>query len=216
MAGEYRDMLGDGNFYLEIQDHGINDQKKVNEGLLKIAGDLNIPLVATDDCHYIERSDSVAHDVLLCIQTGRTINEASRMKFPTDNFYFRSTEEMKKLFSSVPEAIMNTVDIDEKCNLELTFGERFVPTFHIPDSKTADEYLEELCQQGFEARFGRGNKEAVDRLKHELSVIEEMGYASYFLIVWDVIRNAREKGLTVGPGRGSAAGSLAAYVLGVT
>ena len=216
VAGEYRDMMGDGNFYLEIQDHGIDDQKKVNEGLLKMAGSMDIPLVATNDCHYIERGDSAAHEVLLCIQTGTSINDPKRMKLPTDDFYFRSPAEMMDLFSAVPDAISNTLDIVEKCNLELTLGRSLLPKFDVPDGKTADAYLEELSTEGLKARFDAGDKEAVGRLKHELSVIGEMGFASYFLIVWDVIRHAKEQGIMVGPGRGSAAGSLTSYVLGIT
>lgn len=146
-------MMGDGNFYLEIQDHGIADQRKVNEGLLRIARNLNMPVVATNDCHYIERSDSIAHDVLLCVQTGVTINEPKRMKFSTDNFYFRSPEEMKSLFSSVPEAISNTVEITEKCNLELKFQENLMPQFPVPKGKTPESYLEELCQEGLKLLF---------------------------------------------------------------
>ncbi len=216
VAGEYRDMMGDGNFYLEIQDHGIADQRKVNEGLLKIARNLNIPVVATNDCHYIERSDSIAHDVLLCVQTGVTINEPKRMKFSTDNFYFRSPEEMKSLFSSVPEAISNTVEITERCNLELNFEENLMPQFPVPKGKTPESYLEELCQEGLKARFGSANKKAQERVEHELSVIKQTGYTSYFLIVWDVVHYAKGKGIRVGPGRGSVVESMVAYVLGIT
>lgn len=216
VAAEYRDMMGDGNFYMELQDEGIDGQKKVNEALLKIAKNLNIPVVATNDCHYIERSDSAAHDVLLCIQTAATINDPGRMKFSTDNFYFRSPDEMKSLFASVPEALSNTIVITEKCNLELNFGESLLPKFNVPDGKTADEYLEELCRRGIKIRFRKETKEIFSRLKHELSVIEKLGYASYFLIVWDVIKYAKENRVVVGPGRGSASSSLVAYVLGIT
>ncbi len=216
VAGEYKDMLGDGNFYLEVQDHGIVDQRKVTEGLLRISRDLEIPLVATNDCHYIEQSDSEAHGVLLCIQTGSTINDPGRMKFSTDNFYFRSTKEMEKLFSSVPGAILNTMDIAEKCNLELSFVENLMARFAVPEGKTPESYLEQLCREGLKARFGSANKKAQERIEHELSVIKQTGYTSYFLIVWDVVRYAKENGFRVGPGRGSVVGSMVAYVLGIT
>ena len=216
VAGEYKDMLGDGNFYLEVQDHGIVDQRKVTEGLLRISRDLEIPLVATNDCHYIEQSDSEAHGVLLCIQTGSTINDPGRMKFSTDNFYFRSTKEMEKLFSSVPGAILNTIDIAEKCNLELSFVENLMARFAVPEGKTPESYLEQLCREGLKARFGSANKKALERIEHELSVIKQTGYTSYFLIVWDVVRYAKENGFRVGPGRGSVVGSMVAYVLGIT
>ncbi len=216
VAGQYRDMFGSKDFYLELQDHGIKEQKKVNEGLIEIGKSLDIPLVATNDCHYIERSDSAAHEVLLCIQTGASVNDPARMRFSTDAFYFRSVEEMKALFSSVPEAIQNTIEITEKCNLELNFDENLLPRFPVPEGKTPDSYLEDLCERGLETRFGTGDGEAHDRINHELSVIKETGYASYFLIVWDVVRHAKENGLKVGPGRGSAAGSLVSYVLGIT
>ncbi len=168
VAGEYGDMMGDGNFYLEIQDQGIENQGRVNEGLLRIARNLNIPVVATNDCHYIERSESVAHDVLLCVQTGVTINEPKRMKFSTDNFYFRSPEEMKSLFSSVPEAISNTVEITEKCNLKLNFEDNLMPQFPVPKGKTQERYLEELGQEGLKASFGSANKKAQERIEHEV------------------------------------------------
>lgn len=216
VAAFYRDMMGAGNYYLELQDQGIKGQNEVNEELIKIGKDLGIPLVATNDCHYIEQDDSSAHEVLLCIQTGTTINDPSRMRFPTDKFYFRSVEEMKALFASVPEAIINTIDIVEKCNLEMDLGKNLLPQFDVPEGETPDSYLEKLCRGGMSERFGNGNKEVHERLEHELNLIKETGYASYFLIAWDVVRFARENGLQVGPGRGSAAGSLVTYVLGIT
>ncbi len=217
VAALYRDMMGNGNYYLELQDQGINGQNEVNEELIKIGKDLGIPLVATNDCHYIEQDDSSAHEVLLCIQTGTTINDPSRMRFPTNNFYFRSVDEMKSLFSSVPDAISNTIDIVEKCNLELDLGRNLLPQFDVPEGETPDSYLEKLCRDGLEKCFGGSSSKNVrERLEHELNLIKETGYASYFLIAWDVVRFAKENGLRVGPGRGSAAGSLVTYVLGIT
>jgi len=215
-ALELQDIFGKDNFYLELQDHGIIDQKKVNSELIKISRETGIPLVATNDVHYISRDDGPVHDALLCIQTGKTINDENRMKFPTDEFYLKSSEEMRELFSYIPEALENTIKIADICNVEFDFGARYLPEFQVPQGYTQDEYLEKLCNEGLKERYPDAPPEVRERMNYELEVIKRMGYSSYFLIVWDFINFARKKGIMVGPGRGSAAGSVVAYCLHIT
>ncbi|HHW03726.1 MAG TPA: DNA polymerase III subunit alpha [Thermoanaerobacterales bacterium] len=215
-ALEYRKIFGENNFYLEIQDHGILDQKKVNSDLVALSRETGIPLVATNDVHYILKEDAPVHDVLLCIQTGKTLEDEARLKFPTDEFYLKSSEEMQDLFSYIPEAVENTCKIAERCNVELDFKTMHLPVYQVPEGFTQDEYLEKLCYEGLAERYRSITSEIRQRLEYELDVIKKMGYSSYFLIVWDFINFARKNQIMVGPGRGSAAGSLVAYCLHIT
>ncbi len=209
-------IFGKGNFYLELMSHGIEDQRIVNEGLVEISKELNLPLVATNDVHYLEQCQSPAHDALLCIQTQTTLDDPKRMRLSTDQFYFKDPQEMKKEFSWAPEAITNTVAIAEKCNLEMEFDKFHLPTFDPPKQKTKEEYLRELCLVGLEKRYSDVTGEITKRLDYELDIIQKMGFVSYFLIVGDFIQFARQHDIPVGPGRGSAAGSLVSYLLGIT
>jgi DNA polymerase-3 subunit alpha len=219
-AGEFKDIFGRGNFYLEIMENGIPEQKDVNRELMEIGRLLDIPLAATNDCHYLNREDAEAHEILLCIQTGKTIEDPDRMKFATDEFYFKSPDEMRRLFSYCPEAITNTVRIAEKCNLTLTFDNVFLPHFDIGREKTLDEHLRDMAKSGLEIlseSIQESDRERyAKRLHRELDIIHSMGFAGYFLIVADFINYAKKKNIPVGPGRGSVAGSLVAYVLGIT
>ena len=233
----YKDIFKEG-FYLEIQNHGMEEQKKVNEVNIKLSKELNIPLVATNDVHYINKKDSKSHDILMCIQTGKTVEDKNRRRYPSDQFYLKSADEMYNMFSYVPEALENTVKIAKECNYDYKFHESKLPSFPLPDGREPYEYLKEHCYLGLIERYEefknlRGSKydedkikevssnsekakEYVDRLEYELGIIKQMGYVDYFLIVWDFIRFAREKGIPTGPGRGSAAGSIVAYTLGIT
>lgn len=213
---EYQEIFGKEDFYLEIYDHGIEDQRKLVATYLDLARDMKVPLVATNDVHYIHRSDYAAHDVLLCIGTGATLDEPNRMKYATDQFYLRSAEEMVALFKGIPEAVENTLAIAQKCNVELDFTKTHLPCFNPPSGKTEEECLRELCEEGLKRRMGEIPADYRARLDYEISVIRSMNYFSYFLIVWDFIRYARERSIPVGPGRGSAAGSLVAYALEIT
>jgi len=219
-ALEYRDIFGDGNFYLEIMENGIPEQRDVNRGLIELGEKLSIPIVATNDCHYLNPEDAEAHDILLCIQTGRTIEDADRMKFATNEFYLKPPEEMIKSFSYCPESIDNTIKIAEKCNLTLTFDNIFLPHFEIEQEKTLDEYLRDLAKIGLENILtsvgGEERDKYLKRLHQELDIIQSMGFSGYFLIVSDFINYAKKKNIPVGPGRGSVAGSLVAYALGIT
>jgi len=215
VAAQFQEIFKPGNFYLELQDHNIPEQKKVNQALLRLSKKLNIPVVATNDCHYLTQQDSFSHEVLLCLQTGTTMNDPQHMRFSSNQFYFKSPQEMKKLFSNIPEALRNTLEIAEKCNFSLTLGEQHLPNYKVPGGETPDSYLRKLSEAGLKKIYG-ANKEAQKRLNHELEIISQMNFSSYFLIVWDLIQMAKESGIPVGPGRGSAAGSLAAYVLGIT
>lgn len=216
LALRFNEMFGAGHFYLELQNNGIEEQNLVNQTLIKMSKETGIPLVATNDAHYLRREDAKAHEVLLCIQTGKKITDEDRMKFSSDDFYIKSPEEMAEAFKSVPEAFENTVKIAEECNVELEFGKLHLPKFEVPQNKEPYEYLRELCFNGLK-RIGKDSAaDYIDRLEYELSVIKQMGYVDYFLIVWDFIRFAKENKIMVGPGRGSAAGSLAAYCLGIT
>jgi len=223
-AREYLEIFGENRFYLEVQNNGIEIQDRVNEALLDMSQRLSIPLVASNDCHYLDRDDVRAHDVLLCIQTGKTIHDTNRLQFRTDQLYLKSKEEMYASFSSYPDAISNTVDIARRCNLEFDFKTYHFPQFDTGSEQTADELFEQNVRQGFVSILERVKNmnpqfdEAVyrDRLDYEISIIKEMGFSGYFLIVADFIRYAKESGVPVGPGRGSAAGSLVAYSLGIT
>ncbi|MBQ3022371.1 MAG: DNA polymerase III subunit alpha [Clostridia bacterium] len=211
---EYKELFEE--FYIEIQDHGIEEQKKVNPLLVKLAKDTNTPLVATNDVHYIKSEDAKNQDVLICIQTGKTLDEENRMRFETEEFYLKSEEEMRNLFKYAPEAIENTNIIAEKCNFDFKFGERHLPKYAVPDNMEPFEYLKSLCKKGLEKRYKNPTTEHTERLDYELGVIQSMGFVDYFLIVWDFINYAKSNGVSVGPGRGSAAGSLVSYVLGIT
>jgi DNA polymerase-3 subunit alpha len=222
VAGWYAEIFNEGRFYLEVQDIGLDDQKTANEGLVGVSHALGIPLVATNDCHYLRREDAAAHDVLLCIQTGKTLKDPKRMKFSTDQFYLRPVEEMEQLFAHYPEALQNSLEIAERCNLELRFEEYHLPRFKPPTGESLDHYLDKTTQEGLERRFlytaesSEGRERYLKRLHEELSIINSTGFAGYFLIVADFINYAKERGIPVGPGRGSAAGSLVAYSLGIT
>ncbi len=215
-AGEYKDIYGPGNFFLEVQSNDIPDQYEVNKGLVRLSRELDIPLVATNDVHYIFREDAKIHDVLLCIQTGKTVGDRDRLKFPTDAFYLKSAEEMKAAFPDIPESIRNTLVIAEQCDFEFEFGKSQVPRFPVPQGFTDETYLRHLSREGLKRRYGEITEELEKRLNYELDIIVEMGYAGYFLIVWDFIRFAGERGIYVGPGRGSAPGCLLSYALGIT
>ncbi len=223
-ASQYRDIFGEGNYYLEMMENGIPEQSLVNEKLMEISRELSIPLVATNDCHYLDRTDSEAHEVLLCIQTGKTMDDPGRMQFATDAFYLKSPDEMKQLFAYCPEAIENTVVIAEKCNLKLDFSQVFLPHFEIGQGRSLDEHLQEMAKAGLEqlmpkilqAQDPSLRQKYEKRLERELDIIKSMGFAGYFLIVSDFINYAKSRNIPVGPGRGSAAGSLAAYAMGIT
>ena len=216
-ALRYEGIFGRGNFYLELQDHGMAEQKRINPQLIRLSRETGIPLVATNDCHYIAPEDSRMHRVLLCIQTGRTIEDENAMEFGSEEFYFKSEEEMRALFPDVPEAVDNTVKIAQRCQVELEFGKTKLPAFFTPDGSDNLEFFRRLCQEGLARRYGENPpQEYRDRLEYEIRVISQMGYVNYYLIVWDFIRYARSVGIPVGPGRGSGAGSLAAYCVGIT
>jgi len=214
----YQEIFGRGNFYLEIQHHPhLPEQKRVNDGLISLAKKTKIPLVATNDCHYLKKEDADAQDILMLINTGSDPNEPERLTLKADDFSLKSPEEMAETFKDIPEAIENTQKIVDNCNFHFELGQIKLPKFDVPNNKTDKEYLEELCLQGTKKRFGeKPGPEVIDRLKYELSVINQTGYAPYFLIVQDFVKWAKSNRIIVGPGRGSAAGSLASYVLGIT
>ena len=217
LANRLNTIFGQDNFYLELQHNGISDQNLVNQQLIKLSKELGIPLVATNDAHFLTREAAQSHEILLCIQTGKTINDENRMKFNTDEVYVKSPEEMYENFRNVEPALENTVKIAEMCNVELEFGKLHLPGFTVEEGYTPYEYLKEKCYKGLVQKFGENCSEEVkERLEYELSVISSMGYVDYFLIVWDFIRYARENDIMVGPGRGSAAGSVVSYCLGIT
>lgn len=213
---EYIDIFGKDNYFLEIQNHHIPEEAKANAGLIKLAKKYGIKLVATNDCHYTKREDSDFHDVMLCIQTGSTLDEKNRMKFSSDDFYLKSGKEMQDLFSDVPEALSNTLEIAERCNVDFEFGHLHLPNFPLPEGMTDEQYLRKLCDDKIGNRYQEITTEIQERLNYELDIIHRMGYDSYFLIVWDFINFARSQNIAVGPGRGSAAGSIVAYILGIT
>jgi DNA polymerase III subunit alpha len=216
VACEYREIFGQDNFFLELHDHSIPEQKAVNEILLEISKAEGIPLVAANDVHYLSRQDAVVHDVLLCIQTGKTIEDSERMKFETEEFYFKSAEEMAELFAGCEEVINNSLEIAKRCNVENVFSKRCLPEYHLPADKDPNSYLKELCYKGLETRYNKVSPDISERLDSELQAINEKGYAQYFLIVGDLIEYAKKEKIIVGPGRGSIASSLVAYSLGIT
>jgi len=227
-AGKLAEIFGPSNFYLELQDHGLEEQKKVNSHVMTLARELDLPLVATNDCHYLTQEDSFAHDVLLCIQTGKTIHDENRLRYSTNEFYFKNAEEMESVFAHVPEALSNTLEVAEKCTFELGEPENIFPEFQVPSDHTLDSYFGKVVQDGFESRLQRLKpKESLGKLRYPLSqykkrllqeveIIKRMQFSGYFLIVWDFIRYARENQIPVGPGRGSVAGSLVSYAMGIT
>ena len=215
-ALRYQDIFGKGNFFLELQDHGIPEQQNVNQQLLKMYRETGIELVATNDVHYTLAEDAQPHDVLLCLQTGKKLSDENRMRYDGGQYYVKSPEEMERLFPYATEALENTHKIAERCHVEIEFGVTKLPKFDVPEGYTSWEYLNELCFKGLEERYQPVTEELKERLNYELSTIKNMGYVDYFLIVWDFIRYARDHDIMVGPGRGSAAGSLVAYTLGIT
>ena len=213
----YRDLFGEGNYYIELQDHGLEEDQVVLPQLIRLARETGIPMVATNDAHYITKEDAKMQSILLCIQTGKTIADADRMEFQTDEFYLKSTDEMYDLFAMVPEACENTNKIAEQCNFEFTFGETKLPYFKAPDGMENQEYFEKLCWEGLERRYpGKVTDALKERLSYEINVVKTMGYTNYYLIVYDFINYAKSRDIPVGPGRGSGAGSLAAYCVGIT
>ena len=215
-ALELKDIFGEDNFYLELQDHGIPEQRAVNQGIMRLSRELNLPLVVTNDAHYLRREDSVIQDVLLCIQTGKTVDDPKRMKFQTDEFYLKSEEELRQLFPNCPEAFENTAKIAQRCNLDFEFHKYHLPSFPVPEGYTNEEFFRKLCEDGFSQRYENPPEEYRERLEYEIGVISRMGYVNYYLIVWDFIRCAKESGIPVGPGRGSGAASIVAYCLHIT
>lgn len=219
-AMRLKDIFGENNFFLELQDHGLSEQKFVNQGLMRISSETGIPLVATNDCHYLYKEDAEAHDVLICIQTQKNVYDEDRMKYEGGQFYVKSPEEMEEVFHYIPEAIHNTEEIARRCNVEIEFGKYHLPQYPVPEGYTSLSYLNKLCEDGFKKRYEGANEatEAMlrERLKYETDTITSMGFVDYFLIVWDYINFAKENHIAVGPGRGSAAGSIVAYCLGIT
>ena len=220
-AGEYREIFGKDRYYLEVQTNGLEYQRIANRGLVEIHQKLGIPLAGTNDCHYLKKEDARPHDVMLCLQTGKTLNDPNRLRFDTDQLYVKSTDEMVAEFAELPEAVRNTCRIADQCDLKLMFNTSYLPQYRVPQGYTRESYLEELATQGLADRLrerpsGLAAEAYELRLREELTVIITMGYAGYFLIVWDIINFARSRGIPVGPGRGSAAGSLVAYALRIT
>lgn len=215
-ALKYEKIFGKENFFLELQDHGIPEQKNVNQQLLRMSEELGIPLVVTNDIHYTYAEDASSHDVLLCIQTGKHVKDENRMRYEGGQYYVKSPEEMETLFPYAREALANTGKIADRCHVEIEFGVTKLPKYDVPDGYTSWEYLNRLCKDGLKQRYGECSDELMERLTYELSVIQTMGYVDYFLIVWDFIKFARDNGIMVGPGRGSAAGSIVSYCLEIT
>ena len=215
-ALKYLNIFGEGNYFLELQDHGIDEQKIVNNSLIKLSKEIGVELVATNDVHYINAEDAMPHDILLCIQTAKKVTDEDRMRYDGGQYYLKSEEEMRKLFSYVPQAIDNTYKIANRCNVEIEFGVTKLPKFDVPEGYTPWEYLNHLCMEGLKRKYGTQEGSLKERLDYELSVIHEMGYVDYFLIVWDFINYAKQNDIMVGPGRGSAAGSIVSYCLDIT
>ena len=228
VAGEFQDIFGKDRYFIELQDQGLEVEQRINPELVRLAKSLDIPIVATNDCHYVTQQDSLAHEVLLCIQTGKTMSDRNRMRFATDQFYVKSAREMADLFRDHPEAIRQTLDIAQRCEFQFEEASQTFPHFEVPGEKSLEEYFEQACWEGFEARTpylkslqARGElklplKSYEEQLKHEIGIIKQMRYPGYFLIVWDFMRYARQQQIPVGPGRGSAAGSLVSYCLKIT
>lgn len=219
-AMRLQQIFGENNFFLELQDHGLSEQKFVNQGLMRISSETGIPLVATNDCHYLYKEDAEAHDVLICIQTQKNVYDEDRMKYEGGQFYVKSPEEMEEVFHYIPEAIHNTEEIARRCNVDIEFGKYHLPLYPVPEGYTSLSYLNKLCEDGFKKRYEGVDADTEaslrERLKYETDTISNMGFVDYFLIVWDYINFAKENHIAVGPGRGSAAGSIVAYCLGIT
>ncbi len=212
----FKELFGPGNFYLELMNHGLEEQQRVIAAKLRLADELDLPVVATNDVHYLNQQDAEAHDVLLCIQTQSTCQQANRLRFPGDQFYLKSAGQMNEVFGEIPEALSNTLEIADRCNVELELGNLMLPHFAVPTGHDLNSYLRELCEQNIEVRYGSPRPEVIQRLDYELDVIAQTNYAGYFLIVADFIREAKERGILVGPGRGSATGSIVAYLLDIS
>ena len=215
-ARRYENIFGKGNFFLELQDHGIPEQKMVNQALLRMSRELGIELVATNDVHYTYAEDVKPHDILLCLQTGKRLADEDRMRYEGGQYFVKSPEEMERLFPYAKQALENTQKIADRCNVEIEFGVTKLPKYDVPEGYTSWEYLNKLCREGFAGRYPDDDGTLRKQLEYELSIIQKMGYVDYFLIVWDFIKYARDHGIAVGPGRGSAAGSLVSYTLGIT
>ena len=215
-ALRYQEIFGEGNFFLELQDHGIPQQQMVNQQLMRMHQETGIQLVATNDVHYTYETDADSHDILLCLQTGKKLTDTDRMRYEGGQYYVKSEEEMAALFPYAPEALENTHKIAQRCHVDIEFGNTKLPRYDVPDGYTSWEYLNKLCREGLEERYDPVTEELESRLDYELTTIKNMGYVDYFLIVWDFIKYARDHEIMVGPGRGSAAGSLVAYTLGIT
>ncbi|MBQ3529109.1 MAG: DNA polymerase III subunit alpha [Oscillospiraceae bacterium] len=215
-ALELADIFGEDNFYLELQDHGIAEQTPVNQGVMRIARETGLPLIVTNDAHYLRREDAKMQDVLLCVQTGKTVDDPNRMKFQTEEFYLKSEDELRQLFPGCDEAFENTQKIADRCNLEFVFNEYHLPSFPVPEGFTNEAYFRKLCEDGFRERYENPPESYRERLEYEIGVISRMGYVNYYLIVWDFIRYAKEQGIPVGPGRGSGAASIVAYCMHIT
>ncbi|MBR1560396.1 MAG: DNA polymerase III subunit alpha, partial [Clostridia bacterium] len=216
MAARYIDIFGKDNFYIELQNHDLPEQRQVLPRLVKLARDMDIPMVCTNDCHYLDREDADAQEVLMCIQTGKTLSDENRMRMNTDQLYVKSEAEMRQAFPNFPDAIERTEEIAQRCRVDFDFSTTHLPAFPLPAGKTDKGYLRELCENGLMRKYGPDRQDARDRMEYELSVIESMGYVDYFLIVWDFIHYAKTHGVGVGPGRGSGAGSIVAYALDIT
>ncbi len=215
VVGQYRDILGPENFYLEIQDHGIEDERRVRPMLIGLAEEMGVPLVATNDVHYIHADDTRAHDALLCINTGKVLTDENRMRYRPREFHLKTCDEMQARFADVPEALANTLEVARRCNLTLTFGRQHAPVFPTPDGETPEAMLRRLCEEGMIRRYGRATKPLRERLEHELTIIEAKKFSSYFLIVWDFVRHAHERGVPCGA-RGSGVGCMVAYLLNLS
>ena len=215
-ALELAEIFGADNFYLELQDHGIPEQRAINQGLCRLSRETGLPLIVSNDAHYLRKEDATMQDVLLCVQTGKTVDDPNRMKFQGDEFYLKSEAELRELFPGQDEAFENTCRIAERCNLEFVFNEYHLPSFPVPEGYTNEEYFRKLCMEGFRERYPDEPKEYLERLEYEIGVISRMGYVNYYLIVWDFIRYAKETGIPVGPGRGSGAASIVAYCMHIT
>ncbi|MEG1441057.1 MAG: DNA polymerase III subunit alpha, partial [Oscillospiraceae bacterium] len=215
-ATEFVDIFGRDNYFIEIQDHGIYEQKRLNRELIAISKELDLKLVATNDIHYVMKKDAEYQDVLMCIQMCKNVDDEDRMKMSTDELYVKSEDEMRELFGYVPEAIENTQKVADMCEVEIEFGKLHLPEFSLPEGVNAFEYLKNLCINGMEKRYPNADDAIKNRLKYELETIKSMGYVDYFLIVWDFIHYAKSHDIPVGPGRGSGAGSICAYSIGIT
>ena len=215
-ARKLADIFGPDHFYLELQDHGIDEQRPVNQGVQRLSRETGLPLVVTNDAHYLRKEDARMQDVLMCIQMGKTVDDTNRMKFQTDEFYLKSEEELRQLFPNCDEAFENTVKIANMCNVEFVFNQYHLPSFPVPEGYTNEQYFRKLCYEGFEERYQDPPESYLERLEYEIGVISRMGYVNYYLIVWDFIRYAKESGIPVGPGRGSGAASIVAYCMHIT